>query len=332
VPGLAGTGTVHNDQSNGRIELRCAAPARAWCRNLLGWYSETTYNSTVNPIRGLDDQFQAELVDILAWAHQLGITSHTRFHIYKSNIEWLRAHDGVDERPRVYAQVASEGRLNEMLSTMTESIELVETIPALRRLGVVIPKNLLRRAFSGPADMSLEDRTSNEARNAMFELSVAAMAARRGLTPMLSSTNPDVSFEFGGRLVKIECKRVLSVNRIMERLNEGTKQLKKSVRSATSDIGIVAISLSKLVNPGDRFLVSGSPHEDLSKQLHDALKANEQELGRMHRPWASGFIFYLSTAAYVPGRGYIPTNSGTIFPLNLAEREFFKRLAGFLLV
>jgi hypothetical protein len=210
---------------------------------------------------------------------------------------------------------------------MTESIELVETIPTLRQLNVDIPKELLRRAFSGPADMSREDHTSSEARNAMFELSVAAMGARSGLAPKLSNTNPDVSFQFEGRWVKIECKRVLSVNRIMERLREGAKQLERSVQGTASDIGIVAISLSKLINPGDRFLVSGSPHDDLSEQLHGVLKANEQQLGRMHRPWVSCFIFYVSSAAYVPGLGYTPMRSGTLFPLDLGEQLFLRRLA-----
>jgi len=104
------------------------------------------------------------------------------------------------------------------------------------------------------------------------------------------------------------------------------------VQRAVSDIGIVAISLSKLANPGDRFLVSDSPRDDLSLQLHDALKANEQQLGRMHRPWVSGFIFYVSSASYVLGVGYTPTNSGTFFPLDLAEHIFLSRLANALYV
>ena len=290
------------------------------------------YNSSVDPVRRLDDQFLAELDDILAWAATCGITSHTRFHVYRSNFEWLRAHDGEHERARIYAQLAREGRLTEILSTMTESIELVETIPALRRRDVLIPRQLLRRAFSGPTDMSLEDHTSNAARNAMFELSVAAIAARQGLAPTLSDTNPDVSFEFETRRVKIECKRVMSVNRIMERLREGSKQLEKSVHPTVSDIGIVAISLSKLINRGDRFLVSDSPHNNLSEQLHDLLKANEQLLGMMHQPWVSGFIFYVSSASYVPEIGYTPTNSATIFPLNLDEQAFLHRLASTLYV
>ena len=286
----------------------------------------------MDPVRRVDEQFLAEFSDVLAWAAQHGITSHTRFHIYKRNIEWLRTLDDEDERRRVQAQLESENRLTEMLSTMTESIELVETIPVLRRLDVVIPKELLKRAFSGPVDMSREDHTSNKARNAMFELKVAAMAAQRGIKPILSETNPDVSFEFEDRWVKIECKRVLTAERIIDRLKEGAKQLEKSVQHTASDIGIVAISLSKLVNPGNLFLVSSSPQNELFQQLRDAMKANQEQLAGMYRPWVSGFIFYLSSVSHVPGRGNAPINSGIVFPLDLSEQEFLRRLASALYV
>jgi hypothetical protein len=286
----------------------------------------------VDQVRRIDAEFLAELDDVLSWASHQGVSSQSRFHIYRKNIEWLRTHDSEGERPGVHAQIVEEGRLTEILSTMTESIELVETIPALRRLNVAIPVKLLKKAFSGPADMFREDDASNGARNAMFELSVAAMAARRGLTPTLSNTNPDVSFEFEGRCVKVECKRVISVNRIMERLKEGVKQLEKSAQRAASDVGVVAISISKLFNPGDRFLVSDSPYDDLSQQLQDELKSNEQQLGRMHRHSVSAFIFYISSASYVPGKGYTLSNSGTIFPLDLGDQAFLRRLANALYV
>ena len=182
-----------------------------------------------------------------------GIKRRTRFHIYRDNITRLRAHDDESDRPRIYAQLSGEGRLTEILSTMAESIELPEVIPTLRQHAVDIPEELLRRAFSGPADTFQEDATSNQARNAMFELSLGGMAARQGLKPTLSTGNPDVTFGFEGRSVKMECKRVLSENKIMERLGEAIKQLEKSVKSATSDIGLVAISLSKRLNPGDRY-------------------------------------------------------------------------------
>ncbi len=130
----------------------------------------------------------------------------------------------------------------------------------------------------------------------------------------------------------MECKRVLSERRIIERLKEGVKQLKKSVNPSASDIGIVAISLSKLVNPGDRYIVSDSAHKDLSDGLRDLLRANEPILGRMHTPHVAGFLFYVSSAAYVPGKGYAPVRAGTFFPSDLAEQPYLRKLASALAV
>jgi hypothetical protein len=281
----------------------------------------------VETIRRLDERFLATLDDILSWANQLGVANYTRFHKYRDNIEWLRGHDKPEDRAQLLAQLESDGRLTEILSTMSESIELVETIPSLRQNQVDIPREILRRAFSGPVDASLEDHTSNEARNAMFELTMGAMAAREGLQPKLSVGNPDVSFEFENHCIKMECKRVLSETKIDERIKEGAKQLGKSVQPDTTDVGLVAISLSKLLNPGDRILVSEDPHAAISQQTDTALRANENRLGMMRRPSIAGILFFMSTAVYVPGRGYSSQNSGTVFPLNLKEQLFLRRLA-----
>ena len=209
--------------------------------------------------RRVDQRFFADLEDVLIWAVELGVSPGSRFHIYRNTIEWLLKHDNEEDLARIYAQLIAEDRITEILSTMVDSIELVETISVLRQNGVNVPPTLLKKAFSGPADVFREDETSNHARNAMFELSMGAMAARQGLRPVLSTGNPDVSFQFEGRSVKMECKRVLSENKIIERLKEGVKQLGKSVQTGSSDIGLVAISLSKLLNRMDLHRTLPSP-------------------------------------------------------------------------
>ena len=50
----------------------------------------------------------------------------------------------------------------------------------------------------------------------MFELSIAAAVARQGLKPVLNLDKPDLEFQFEGRRVLMECKRVLSENGINE--------------------------------------------------------------------------------------------------------------------
>lgn len=139
-------------------------------------------------VQRLDDAFIAQLDEIDDWLEGLGIRQHNRFRGYRDNINWLRKHDAEEDGASVYQKLEAEGRLTEVLSTMTDSIEIVETIPVLRTDGVEIPVELLRTAFSGPVAAFVEDNTSNRARNAMFELSMAAMAARQGLRPILSTT------------------------------------------------------------------------------------------------------------------------------------------------
>jgi hypothetical protein len=277
--------------------------------------------------RRLDDEFVAELGEIDRWLDFQGIKQHNRFRAYEKNIAWLRKHDTEDERGQVYQQLASEGRLTEVLSTMVDSIEIVETIPVLRDCHVEIPMDLLRTAFSGPADALRENFMSNKARNAMFELNMAAMVARHGLKPALSTANPDISFEFNKRHIKIECKRAMTESGVFELIRKGIGQLKKSVDHGTSDLGIVAISLSRLLNSGDMVIVTSDPHGMLTDCLRSFLKQAEHRLGGMAKPWVMGLLFYLSSPVYVPGVGYSRGKHGTVFPLDRNQQPFLQTLA-----
>jgi len=280
--------------------------------------------------RRLDDQFVAELDRIAAWLVQQGIRRQNRFQLYRQNIAWLQAHDLESDRARVHADFEKRGRMTEVLSTFVETIEMVETIPTLIDAGVAVPVDLLKRAFSGPVDTFREDACSNHARNAIFELTMGAMAARRRLRPILSTANPDVQFQFENRRVSLECKRVISEGKVLERIEEGIEQLAKSVRSGTDDVGLVALSLAKLFNPGDRIAVVPEgmhPHDLLSQELQQLLRRAEPVLARLARPSVTAILFYLSSPCYVPGMGYTRASCGTVFPMNLDEQRFLSRLA-----
>jgi hypothetical protein len=280
--------------------------------------------------RRLDAQFVAELDRMAAWLVQQGVRRQNRFQLYRQNIAWLQAHDLEPDRPRVYAALEKRGRITEVLSTFVETMEMVETVSTLMDAGVVVPAELLKRAFSGPLDTFQENSRSNMARNAMFELTMGAMAARRKLNPILSTHNPDVQFEFENRRVSLECKRVIAEGKVLERIEEGIEQLEKSVRSGTDDVGIVAVSLARLFNPGDRIAAVPEgvhPHDLLSHELEQMLRRAEPVLARLVRPAVTAILFYLSSACYVPGVGYTRASCGTVFPMNLDEQTFLCGLA-----
>ena len=279
-------------------------------------------------IRLCDEQFIRNFADILAWAERQGVSRHSRFHTYGRNIDLLNQVRTEEETIQLGKQLQREDRLTEVASSMSESIELMETIPPLRDHNVAIPSDLVRKAFSGPVDAFRENATSNQARNAMFELTTAAMAARNGWRPDLTQRNPDVSFNFEGRCVKIECKRVLSIAKFLPRLKEGTKQLGKIVDTGKGDVGIVAISLSKLSNPGHIYFTTEQPHEELSQDLTEFCKANEQLLGSLRSPTVAGFLFYASMVVQIPNTGFTVVKAGTFFPLKREEQSFLRSLAG----
>lgn len=280
------------------------------------------------PVQRLDNQFVSQLEEIDRWLTSLGIRRYNRFRKYKENMVWLSAHDAAEERAQIYHKLEAEGRLTEVLSTMIDSIEIVETIPALREAEAELPLELLKTAFSGPVDSFAEDHKSNRARNAMFELNMAAMAARNGLRPVLSTTNPDISFEFQECTIKMECKRVMSEAKVFDRVGEGIEQLENSVRVG-SDIGIVAVSLSRIVSQGDRVIESPDPHANLAAYLDASLRRAEPYLGRMARgkPWATALLFSVSGPFYVPGVGYTRGKAGIMFPLGLDRRSYLRELA-----
>jgi hypothetical protein len=129
----------------------------------------------------------------------------------------------------------------------------------------------------------------------------------------------------------MESKRVLSEARIPEQIERGIDQLEKTV-TTDGDIGIVAVSVSKLLDPGDRILIGDNPQDALERHLDALLRPNERFFGSMAKPWAASILFFLSCAFGVPGLGFTRGKCGTIFPLNLSEQPFLQRLAGLLKV
>jgi len=276
-----------------------------------------------------DEQFIESLADILAWAEKQGVSCHSRFRTYQKNIDLLNQERTEEERIQLGQQLQRERRLTEIASSMSESIELLETIPPLRKCDINIPSALMRKAFSGPIDTFQENASSNQARNAMFELTMAAMAARNGWKPDLTQHNPDVSFNFEGRRVMMECKRVLSTAKFLPRLKEGIKQLGKIVDTAKGDVGIVSISLSKLANPGYIYYTTEKPHEELSQDLTELCRANEQLFGSLRTPTVAGFLFYASMVVQIPDAGFTVVNAGTFFPLKREDQSFLRTLASY---
>src|ERR1039458_4131764 len=115
-----------------------------------------------------------------AWLTARGFTQRNRLRIYRENLIEMRDTDDVE---MLHSQVQKQERMSEMLTSCFEGFELSDALTTLLDNNVAIPDELLKRSLDGHADAAQETVKSNQGRNAMFELSIAAAVARKGLKP-----------------------------------------------------------------------------------------------------------------------------------------------------
>jgi hypothetical protein len=282
-----------------------------------------------------DTTFFADLDEIDKWLVCRGFRQRDRLRTYKANIEEMIRREQGAHPAQVFAHVKAAGRITEILTSYVEGIEFVNALTCLRGKQIAIPDELLRKVLDGPRDAAQEDNKSNQGRNAMFELLMGAMAARADLRPILGQANPDVEFQFQGRRVFMECKRVMSKRAIVDRISEAIRQLAKRVDSGKADIGLVAICISRLIHQGNGYWNVDVPSPDvpdhfLSQFLQWIIARLDNRLQTLQQPSVSGIVFYVSSPFRVPNIGYTPATQGMVYPMttNSADTDFLTALEG----
>ncbi|PYP92241.1 MAG: hypothetical protein DMG65_04640 [Candidatus Angelobacter sp. Gp1-AA117] len=274
--------------------------------------------------------FRADLDEIDRWLEQKGFHQRDRLRVYRANIAEMAQREQASHPGKVFAQVQSEGRLSEILTSYAEGIDLVDALTSLRKKQVTIPDGLLKRVLDGPSDASLEDQKSNRGRNAMFELLMGAMAAKQDLQPIFGQENPDVEFQFLGRRVLMECKRVLSEKKILDKISEAVHQLEKCVHPDNGDIGLVAISISRLAHQGNGYWDAPTVEIGrafLSRALRHMVDDLNKHLSKLSFSHAAGVVFHVSSPLHVQSLGYTVASEGLVYPMNLAESDCLRSLA-----
>ena len=161
---------------------------------------------------------------------------------------------------------------------------------------------IAKAALDGPVDLQAENLTSNRGRNTMFEIVLAGKLAAGGLKPILGG-EPDVWVGLNDRNLLIQCKRVFSRNGILKCLKDASRQLKRDLLRSSDprDCGLIAISLSRICNAGDKILVVPS-EEALRDKLREEVDVVMAEVSHMYRevkdPKIAGVAFHLATPAF----------------------------------
>jgi hypothetical protein len=107
---------------------------------------------------------------------------------------------------------------------------------------------------------------------------MAAKLKQAGYKPILGE-RPDLACDVDDRRLHIECKRPASDNAVRKRLKEAGGQLEvqmKNWKTLAGTRGVIAVSLSRVLNPGDKFL--RYKREDEAREfLGDSLEKIQQE-------------------------------------------------------
>ena len=268
-----------------------------------------------------------DLDKIDAWLTGRGFTQRNRLRIYRENLIAMR--DSDDDMAKIHSQMQETGRVNEMLASYVEGFELSDALKCFLDNKADIPDELLKRSLDGHADAAQETAKSNQGRNAMFELSIAAAVARQGLKPVFNLDKPDLEFQFEGRRVLMECKRVLSENGIDEAMSVGIRQLRKKVDVSADDVGLVAVNISRLLNSGDGWwTITGEVHpvRVLSNMIHRVIERREANIRRREEPAMRGIVFYAASPFKIEGLGYMPVRTATVCRLDSGD-ELMRRLS-----
>jgi hypothetical protein len=197
------------------------------------------------------DALRAQLDTAIALCDDLGLgdqVRRSRFAEYRRTV--LAAIDRVQaEQPGRSGLEAQQDAV-----ALIESLLLGEVVPFLRTCpsDIVAPK--LKVVLDGPAFPSAESRTSNHARNVMFEFSMGFRLWRAGLSPQLGE-HPDLTCTVADTPVLLECKRPLSDKKVPRRIKEARSRLLADLKGAAAGArGAIAISFTKPLGHDDHFL------------------------------------------------------------------------------
>ena len=254
------------------------------------------------------------------WLSTLGIPiRHDRFHRHLQNIRYLTELADTGNTQRL-----THDQEIEIGWSLVEALEFQDIYPMMRNYSskhLKLVKQKMKDALKGQADPNSESTSSNLGRNTIFELNLATRLMVKNI-PVKLNKNPDILCSINGRDIFIECKRPFWEKNIPVNISRATFQLTCGLNQAgTSSRGIIAISISRLLNKGDKLFI-GSDEADMLERLADHV----QSLGNKYkRTWDNivdtriiGILFHVITPSFIEDiKLYTTMQNFVVFNLSL---------------
>lgn len=229
--------------------------------------------------------------------------------------------------------------VTELVWSAVEGQEFADIFRGIRGYDAAVVKRLLQKALKGPLQPLHETSDgSNAGRNTIFELRLGAGLRRAGASVTLGH-QADLLIDHAGAHIYVECKRPFYEHSVRRNIMKARSQLRR--RFATDQhnltVGIVAISVSKAINPGSNMFVVDDDQglEELANDVNRLHKLYGSDYDRLIDPRLVGILYHLFTPALVRKNGILVAASHvdiflntpglqTIFPIS--EGEPLKKL------
>ena len=243
----------------------------------------------------------AILTDLDPWLTKLGITpSRTRIH---RAIEVVREAEEGRKKFRETGQPTKIGNVNDFYFGMVEALEFFDIFRAFEheRPEVLAPK--LDRILSGPFRPAEETEKNSAPRNTMFELALAADLRLRGADVAIGE--PDISLNIDGQRFLAECKRPFREDSIRANVRGAAAQLARHLEDEIRAAGIIAVSVSRISNPGTKLFLAPSEEakERLGDQLETMMREEEESWTKYDlHPRVTAVLFHVRTPGVVRDR------------------------------
>lgn len=216
----------------------------------------------------------------IQWMEELGvrITTGRTSHYEKTANYWSHAYRNATDAEK-------KDKFPEFINAIFEIADFIDIYEAFKlepahRLEAIVSK--LQKGVNGPINSVDESQNSSSARNFMFEALMAARSHRpqSGVEAILDADS-DTGVKINNKKVWVECKRITSPGGLEENIRKASKQLEILLQKkiGSGHRGIVAIDISKILNPRDEIFV-----QENDTQL---LKSADQIMDRFIKDYSS---------------------------------------------
>ena len=224
----------------------------------MNYSARVRYAELLRDLEGLDD-----------WLVDLGIPPQ----------QTDRTHRSINVLERAELAYASQSDAetagiskSEYLFSLTEAFELRDVYLAFRNHPPEQLRERIARALSGPILPENETEKNRDGRNVMFELALGAEWTLCGGTVQL--VEPDLLLRMPNQIYLIACKRPERESSVRASIRDAARQLRSALGTSGNALGVIAISFSRILNPGKRFFAG--TFEDLSNLLNQLMLKHRQ--------------------------------------------------------